>query len=413
MTSRTLLLRARRPGALALLLCLPPAALAAEDLAGLFEAAWARQPEARSLAAHRDAAQAQRRAAQAWTPGAPTLEAGLRSDRWTGDAGARELDAGLSVPLWRPGERARGQALAEADAALVESRAAAARWRVAGQVREAWWAWQRQAADAAITRAQRDGARRLADDVARREQAGELARADRHQAEAAVAAAQAALAASEAAVTAARLHLQALTGTALADAPPALPPAEPAPDAAEDDGAVHPALTEWADRARQQALAVALTGTQSRGAPELSLRATRERGAAGEPAGRSLGVALRLPLGDGARHDARAAAAQAQAQEALAQRELEQARLQAERALARSRVEAARAQLAALEHRARLARETRGFHDTAFRLGETDLPTRLRTDAEATEAERQAARARIDLAAALSAWRQALGLLPR
>ena len=48
----------------------------------------------------------------------------------------------------------------------------------------------------------------------------------------------------------------------------------------------------------------------------------------------------------------------------------------------------------------------------AFRLGEADLPTRLRIEFEATEAERQLARARIDLAAAISAQRQALGLLP-
>jgi cobalt-zinc-cadmium efflux system outer membrane protein len=36
----------------------------------------------------------------------------------------------------------------------------------------------------------------------------------------------------------------------------------------------------------------------------------------------------------------------------------------------------------------------------------------LRIEAEATEAARQAARSRIDLATAISAWRQSLGLLP-
>ena len=45
--------------------------------------------------------------------------------------------------------------------------------------------------------------------------------------------------------------------------------------------------------------------------------------------------------------------------------------------------------------------------------GESDLPTRLRIEAEAADAERQAVRARIELAAAISAWRQALGLLPQ
>jgi cobalt-zinc-cadmium efflux system outer membrane protein len=84
-----------------------------------------------------------------------------------------------------------------------------------------------------------------------------------------------------------------------------------------------------------------------------------------------------------------------------------------ERDSAVARVDAARAQLAAAERRALLARETRGFFDKSFRLGETDLPTRLRIEAEATEAERQVARSRIELAAAISAWRQALGLLPQ
>ena len=70
------------------------------------------------------------------------------------------------------------------------------------------------------------------------------------------------------------------------------------------------------------------------------------------------------------------------------------------------------ASLAAAEKRAQLARESRGFFDKSFRLGESDLPTRLRIELEAVEAERQNARARIELAAAISALRQALGLLP-
>jgi cobalt-zinc-cadmium efflux system outer membrane protein len=92
---------------------------------------------------------------------------------------------------------------------------------------------------------------------------------------------------------------------------------------------------------------------------------------------------------------------------------LDRARLQSDREAALAHVQAARAQLAASERRAALARETRGFFEKSFRLGETDLPTRLRIEAEATEAERQAARNRIELAAAISAWRQALGLLPQ
>jgi cobalt-zinc-cadmium efflux system outer membrane protein len=96
-----------------------------------------------------------------------------------------------------------------------------------------------------------------------------------------------------------------------------------------------------------------------------------------------------------------------------AQMALERARLAGEREAARARADAARTQLAATERRAQLARESRGFFDKSFRLGESDLPTRLRIEAEAADAERQAVRARIELAAAISAWRQALGLLPQ
>ena len=78
-----------------------------------------------------------------------------------------------------------------------------------------------------------------------------------------------------------------------------------------------------------------------------------------------------------------------------------------------ARTEAARTQVAAAERRAQLVRESRGFFDKSFRLGESDLPTRLRIEAEAADADRQAARARIELAASISAWRQALGLLPQ
>jgi cobalt-zinc-cadmium efflux system outer membrane protein len=66
----------------------------------------------------------------------------------------------------------------------------------------------------------------------------------------------------------------------------------------------------------------------------------------------------------------------------------------------------------AANKRARLARETRGFFEKSFRAGETDLPTRLRIELEAIEAERQAQRTQIDYAASISALRQAMGLLP-
>ena len=147
--------------------------------------------------------------------------------------------------------------------------------------------------------------------------------------------------------------------------------------------------------------------------PELTVATTRDRGAFGERYGQTVLIGVRVPFGAGPRYDARVATAQAEAIEVQSQLTLERDRIQADQRGAASRVEAARTQLDAAQRRARLARESRGFFDKSFRLGETDLPTRLRIEAEAVEAERQEARSRIDLASAISAWRQSLGLLPQ
>jgi len=157
---------------------------------------------------------------------------------------------------------------------------------------------------------------------------------------------------------------------------------------------------------------VQLISTQQRSNPELTVATSRERGAFGERYGQTVLVGVRVPLGEGPRHDARLATAHAEAIEVQSQVVLEKARIQADQQGATARLAAARTQLDAVERRAMLANESRGFFDKSFRLGETDLPTRLRIEAEAAEATRQAARSQIDLASAISAWRQSLGLLP-
>lgn len=387
-----------------------------------FDAAWARQPEAQALSARRDAARASQQAAQAWTPEPVALEASGKSDRLNRNQGNREIEVGIAVPLWLPGERGRSRALAEAEGRAVESRANAAQLRVAAAVREAWWQWQFAGIGAEVARGQVASARSIAADVAKRQQAGDLARSDRNQADGAVASAESSLAQAEAALAMARQQLQATTGLNFAAALPTLPvspgaaspisTAEAEPPTHAPEPPLHAALAELQDQAALAQGAAALAAAQSRANPEVMLAVTRERGASSEPSLQTLTLGIRIPFGAGPRYNARVASALAERTEAEARLALERQRLLAERESAAARLAATRAQLAAAERRAQLAAETRGFFDKSFRLGESDLPTRLRIEAEAREAERQAARARIEVAAAISAQRQALGLLP-
>lgn len=386
-------------------------------LRSAFEAAWTRQPEAQALAARRDAARAQAQAARSLTPEPVAMELSTKSDRLSRNLGTREYEVGVAVPLWLPSERSRSQSLADAEGRSVESRAAAAQLRVAAGVREAWWSWQRSRSDLEATRGQLDNVRRIAADVSKRLKAGDLARADQHQADGAVAAAEAAVAQAEGAFTAAHQHLHALTAMPdlirAGEIVPLAEPEPPAPPMPMVDQDTHADLLALKDRAAVADGTVALAATQTRANPELTIAATRDRSTYGDSYQQTFSVGIRIPFGAGARHDARVASARAEAVELQAQMALERARLVSERESARARTDAARSQLAAAERRAQLARESRGFFDKSFRLGETDLPTRLRIEAEAADAERQAARARIELAAAISAWRQALGLLPQ
>jgi len=386
-------------------------------LRGAFEAAWARQPEAQALTARRDAARAQAQAAQSLTPEPVAMELSTKTDRLNRNLGTREYEVGVAIPMWLPGQRGRSQALADAEGRAVESRTTAAQLRVAATVREAWWSWQRARAELEAARGQLDNVRRIAADVGKRLKAGDLARADQHQADGAVATAEGAVAQAEGSLTAAQQHLRSLTAIPAfglaGDIASNAEPEPPIPATAAADMDTHAELLALKDRAAVAEGTVSLAATQSRASPELTIAATRDRGAYGESYQQTFTVGVRIPLGAGPRHDARVASARAEAVELQAQMALESARLSGERESARARADAARAQLAAADRRAQLALESRGFFDKSFRLGETDLPTRLRIEAEAAEAERQAARARIELAAAISAWRQALGLLPQ
>ncbi|HEU4459943.1 MAG TPA: TolC family protein [Methylibium sp.] len=382
------------------------------NLKQVFEAAWARQPEALALQARRDAARAQQQAARSWTPEPAALELSNKTDRLNRNQGARELEVGIAVPIWLPGERSRSAALADAEGTALESRASAARLRLAATVRDAWWQWFRARIETDSARDQLDNTRRIAADVSKRTRAGDLARADQHQADGAVAAAESSLAQATASLAAAQQQLRFIAGSSPAvGSDSGLAEPDPGGEPAEVEG--HAAVQALKDRASVAERTAALTSAQSRANPELTLATTRERGVFGEISQQTITLGVRIPFGGGPRHDARTAKARAEATEVQAELALERERLAAEREAARVRVEAARTQLASAERRAQLARESRGFFDRSFRLGETDLPTRLRIEAEAAEAERQAARTRIELAAAISAWRQALGLLPQ
>ncbi|MDP2370279.1 TolC family protein, partial [Rhodoferax sp.] len=273
-------------------------------LSQAFEAAWLRQPEALSRQARQDAAQARRQTADSWTAEPVSVELSTKTDHLHTNPDGREDAAGLSFPLWLPGERARSAAVAQADERVNASRVLAAQLRTASTVRETYWQWQRAVGEHALALERLVNTQQLAADVAKRVKAGDLARADQHQADGAAAAADGALAEALGVLAAAAAQLRALTG-----APPARPGSANIDEvslgeqlaATNPDPAAlssrHPALLEWQDRLELARRASELARVQTRANPELTLAAARGRGQADERYQQSFTLALRIPFG--------------------------------------------------------------------------------------------------------------------
>jgi outer membrane protein, heavy metal efflux system len=400
-------------------------------LFSLFEAAWSRQPEAQSHAERLRAAESMRDASSAWTADAPAMLLQGKLDRPGSGAGSREVEVGVALPLWLPGQSQRAVALSDAQILALHSSLRAQRLALAGLVREGWWQLQRTHSELALAQTSLANAQQIARDVARRVKAGDLARADQHQAEGAVAQAESQLAQAQGAHEASVHELKGLSGW-LDGLPDSLVAASegdvssPLPawdahswDAPSEVPSQAPALDQhplMAQAMAQEALARAqadLAASSRRGSPELTVLATRSQAQTGEPGQQSITLGLRLPLGGGARADARQAEALAAAQDAQAVSLQMRARLKANAASALARLKSTHAQWQATQRQAQLAQESKSFFDKSFRLGQTDLPTRLRIEQEALQAQQALSRARTDVSAAWSAWRQAMGELPK
>lgn len=378
-----------------------------QTLASAFEQAWARHPQALALPAEEDAAAARSARASALWPAPPAVSLANRNDRLGQDRGQQEWEAEIAVPLWLPGQQPAQRAEAEQGLLELEARRAVLKWRLAGELRQAWWAVAAARAVRELAQRRFTTAQALEAAVLRRHQAGEAARFDVNLAQNETLAAAAALVEAETQVAAAERALQSLTGR---PAPETL--SEEATTHARERAADHPLLAAAAATARLARSRLQLAEASRRAAPEIALRVVRARDDFAQPYANSVGVKLTIPFSSEPRVREESAQARAEVQRAEAELALVRARLQLDLAKARSELDAAERRLALAQTRQRLAEENLALAEKAFALGEMDLPTLLRIRASAFEAEGALGQERVALAAARSQFNQIIGVLP-
>jgi len=303
-----------------------------------------------------------------------------------------------------PGQRGARQAAAQAERQVAEATMAAARLRIAGEVREAAWTLVARQAESSVAERNERSLRELSDDVERRVKAGELARADALAARAEFLAASVALAEVQQRLEAARAQWKALTG--LEQVP------DPTEAAARPADAPHPELVLAAIHVQGARSKLEVVRGSRGDPPELLLRYRRETAGSGLPAENSIGVGLRIPLGTDDRNLPREKAALAEVDVASAEELRLRRRLESEAQAASFTLRSAERQAEAEAARAELLRERAALIDKSFRAGESALPELLRAAAAAAQAEAAAASQRAALGLARARLNQTHGKLP-
>lgn len=414
----------RRAGKIALALvagCLIAGNALAGSLHDALERAVSRAVGTRVAEARRDEAAAGQLAAGAWFARPPSIGLAERNDRQYRGQGERERELELALPLWLPGQRAARQLLAERESADSDAALNAARLLLAGELREAIWAWQAARSELELAGERQQTAAGLAADIARREAAGDLARTDLLLAREDALAADAAVADAQLRERQAAERFRLLTG--LATLPEVieetLPPdtRQPLPlDIAADEAppalAAHPRLLLAATGTRRAEAELALARANRRDAPELSLGWREARDTSQGPESQTLRFALRLPLSTEARNAPLIAAANTGRIRAETEWRQTLADVSSQVGTAQSALELAEAAARAARQRAELASERQALLERAFTLGELSLGEFMRVRSAASQARLDARRADNQLGSARARLNQAWGLLP-
>ena len=377
------------------------------------DAAWQLGGSSRASTNRRIELAAKEKAASGWISGEPVAGVAHRTDRLNRNDGFRDYEAEIELPLWNPGVRAAAQADVAAQRQGFDGQSALSKLKLAGELRAL-------SASAATAQAELDLNKRklqdvslLAQDLNRRVKAGENARVDGLQAQVLVQQAQAAIAGAEGQLTRLQNQWRSLTGLAtVAQADEVLSGLASNDATTAPISPDHPALRYTQAQLGSARAKLALAEADKRDAMSVGVGVGRERSNFASANETKLRLALRIPLGGDNRNAPRLAAASAELDTAQAEADAVQRQLPAEVATATADLRAARLAQSAAQERVRLSTEVQVLITKSWRLGDSDLPTRLRADNEQFEASLSLARTAIDVQRAIANLNQALGILP-
>ncbi len=385
----------------------PIAIEAALEWRSVLERAVRNYPRFIELEARRHESDALHRRSRSLFAGRPSIALGYRSDDPLDDYGLAEYETGLTLPLWRFGERQAAGRIATSASDETAAAHAALVWEIAGALRAVLWDIEDAVNGVELAAEALAVAEEIERVVARRHSLGDLPLEDTLLAESTVLERQADLIERRAALVDAEFAYETLTGMRVRPARFSEAPAE-----RRELTASHPLLSLAAAELERARAELELTAHAAKGSPTLMIGPSRERDPRSSFYTDSLGIEISIPVGGNVHVDADTAAARRRVAVAEAELAAIERRLHADLHDALHSLETTEEALALAERRAEIAARHLEMGRTAFEQGEIALIDLLRRDEAARTATRAVRALQVQRGRAVAAVNQSVGVVP-
>ena len=366
-----------------LVLSLAPPVMAL-DLAETVKTSVERNPQFSRHQALRKVEAGYRQQSESLFGGDLSADLSAAGDSLGSDVGYEEYVAGISVPVWLPGQRSAKRGIADNLSDQAGQELQRLIWEVSGEVLER--AWRLRIAEAEVKQALKQwaAARALEKDIAHRFRAGELTRNDLLLAQQDVVENESSYQEAVSAQQQAKLAWFNYTG--LHELPNDLD--QFSQNHEQPDLNRHPRLQAVLAQSRTAQARVNDTRMQRRASPVVSLYAKRDRGVRGEAYTDSLGIELSIPFGSSSHAAPAIAEAEAELTGMEGEAALTKRQLSLDIASAEQNLAKARQLLILAERKNAFAHDRLKLARRAFELGEMDLYQLLLAKQQAARAEK-------------------------
>lgn len=376
------------------------------QLHDVLEKTFTRNPMQTTLQSRESVVAARNIVANAMLPSTPMVSIAHQNDALGSGRGEREWQAELELPVWLPNQRNNRLKVADASKSNISASRESLRLQVAGLLRDALWDIAFNDNNLVLTTNKLGVASKQQRDVERRYQAGEMAKTDAMLAQQETLRAEKEQLRAEAEVMHARHRYYVLTGLR------ELPASFDEKQSSLEDYSQSPIWLEAQSKVGLAETERNLAQVESRENPQVLVNMRRTQGAFDSTFNDSVGLKVRIPFGGEARAAPIKAAAELGVGHALSEQDTLRYALETAMHEAEHNLSVSRAELKIASRQFDIAKESVKLAQKAFQLGETDLVSLLRVQAQTYEAERAFTSRQIQLQWDIAHYNQAVGVLP-